>query len=162
MCFRMAPTKTKTLAALLALPLAQCSHTGPTSSGERMQAALSDARSETAHHAEACARAESLAPVMSEVDRHEVAMGEIIERMNEARAGMRNGTGMMHCTGKNFDHMSQTVESLDGELTQHLSRLRATEKVDDAHSECTSHAGTMDDMMRDMMGDLESMPCMGH
>ena len=156
----MALGKTLTLTALFALPLLQCSHSDQMSSGELMRAALSDAQAETQGHAQACESATSLPPVMTDLNRHEDAMDPIIERMDEARLGMRDGMGMMHCTGESYDHMSQTVDDLDGELRGHSSRLREADLVGDAHTECASHTLAMDGMMHGIMSDLDSMECM--
>ena len=156
--------KAWTIAALLfSAPLGACSHTDMMGDGDTaMHAALADAEAENQRHAEACETAPSMPDMMSELDRHDNSMSAIIERMDGARGRMGGGfMGIGHCTGSTFEHMSETLDGMHSVMSEHIDRMRTTEELDAARSECATHTGAMDEMMQSMMDDVESMSCMG-
>jgi hypothetical protein len=131
--------------------------------GQDMSAALAEADAENDRHAAACNDVSSTAGMLEELAQHEDTMAGVMERMDDARERMRTGPmmGMGHCSGPSFDHMSGSLADAHSEMSGHSERLRAAGTLDTAQSECASHTDTMRDMMRGMMDDLHSMPCMG-
>ena len=151
------------LAVLLFAPLAACSETDMMSGDyESMQATLGSAEAENQHHADACEAAPSMPEMMDELARHEKAMSDIMARMEEARGHMGDGSmgmGMRHCTGSSFDHMSQSVDDIQTMMSDHVKRVESAESLDIARSECSTHAGALNQLMQNMTTDLESMSC---
>ncbi len=151
------------LCAPLSAPLSACSATDMMSGDyESMQTTLTSAEAENQHHADACEAAPSMPEMMDELARHEKSMNDIMRRMDEARGYMGDGSmgmGMRHCTGSSFDHMSQSVDDIHSMMSDHLIRIASAESLDAACSECSTHTGSMDGLMQNMMTDLESMAC---
>jgi hypothetical protein len=153
-----------TVAALLfSAPLGACSQIDMMGGGDAsMHAALADAETENQRHAEGCETAPSMPDMMSELDRHDSSMSAIMKRMDSARRRMGGGPmgmGMGHCTGSTFEHMSETLDDVHSVMSEHIGRMRATEELDAARSECATHTDAMGDMMQSMAGDVESMSC---
>jgi hypothetical protein len=153
--------------ALLALVTGCASPDPANPAGEQMSLALTDGNTENNRHAEACASASSMETVMTELTRHDDAMSAVMTRMDDAqnqmRGGMmRQGTMMSsNCSGASFDDMSNNLSGMRSEMAADSDRMRAAATLEDAQSECSAHADAMRQMMHGMMGDLDSMSCMG-
>lgn len=126
-----------------------------------MSSALSAANTENDRHASECLAATAMDGVLSDQERHDEAMSQVMSRMDTAREHMRQGAEMpMHCSGAEFEHMSGSLIGLHMEIGEHSERMRAAPSLDATRSECSSHTDRMRQLMRGMAGDLHTMPCM--
>jgi hypothetical protein len=156
--------KTLMIATPLAALFGACGYSHMAMDGDRtMHAALDDAEVENQRHADACEFASSMSDMMSELERHDNSMVDLMERMDEARGRMGSGSmgmGGGRCSGPSFEHMSLTLESMYPTMSDHITRMREAGELGAARSECASHTDAMAEMMRSIMDDVESMSCM--
>jgi hypothetical protein len=158
----MANVNRWTSPTLLCLALAACSADSMKDGTALMYDALADARVENERHADACEAVPSMDEMMDELERHDLAMEEVMARMGDARAQMgRSGSmmGMGHCGGAAFGHMSETLDGVPAAMSEHEVRMKAAESLDEARSECSTHVDGMAEMMQSMTTDLDGMPC---
>lgn len=141
--------------AVFALTLGGCGHADMMNDGlSSMHAAITDAEAENERHSSACDGAESMPAMLSELDRHEGGMSQVMDRLDGALRGMG------HCLGANLNDLSHSVTQMHSEMSDHDHLMRTAGTLDVARADCTAHVGSMATMMRSMTGDLAGMSCM--
>ena len=146
---------TLALAVFSTLTLGGCGHGDMMNNGlSSMHQAVTDGEAENDRHSSACDAAESMPAMLSELDRHESGMSQVMDRVDGALRGMG------HCSGANFDDLSHSVTQLHSAMSDHDQRIRSAATLDVARAECSTHVGSMAGMMQNMMGDLAGMSCM--
>lgn len=120
-----------------------------------MSDALSSAESETTRHARICVDAGSLNDVMGELQKHDLAMGRILDRASKAMGAMRG----MGCTGAGMDSMTRILSSMRAALRDHNAWLSGAFDVAHAHKECDRYRSEMLRLCTSAEHDNDAMNC---
>ena len=156
----MATKIRRSLVVLLSALGAACGGDPDTMGSPNSASTLDEAISENGRHADACRRAESIAGMLDDVDRHELVMNDLMVRMandsDEMRAQMMETHG---CTGQGMDHMSQGLVDANAEVAVHSKQMHAAETLGAGHFECAVHAHELRQMLQSMRADLSAMSC---
>lgn len=118
------------IAALSCVASVACCGTDEAES-QRFYAGLEALREEAVRHHDEARRAGSMEELHGDLDHHEVAMGEAMERMQHAMADM-------HCT-HGMDGMDELVSGMEAMMLAHRHELEAASTLEEAMAACTLH-----------------------
>lgn len=156
----MAKTFRRSALLLLSALGVGCGDPGTTGAFDGASTALDEATSENQRHAEVCRHAGSLSAMLDDVGRHEVAMNDLMVRMQTAGDQMRTGMMEEHaCDEPGLAHMSHELTDAKTEVAEHSKQMRAATTLGAGHFECSVHAHELRNLLASMRDDLGSMTC---
>lgn len=123
------------------------------SEGDQMRSMIDDARLENDAHLASTEAATTLAQVRDEMGRHDGAMSDMMDTMDDAM------DGMSHCAGPGMRDLRDMHEGMLGELDQHGAAMDQAADLDASAAEASRHAASMHDLLDGMDAATGRMGC---